>query len=317
MGSSRGPRQGAGRRPVRVRRAQHVSEGRARDAARRGLVPLRRPLRRLVALDAGTVERHPPGSTSPRSSPMRAAMPTRAWRTRRRTRSRSSPRSSATSSRGTRAGGERAAELEARLERLRRLHAAFTEAADRAAIRADLESRLSGYRDVSWWSMGMSDLATIPTGRRAPRPSHPRPRRGSRGPRGLSAVARRRWRASAIVAAIEAPDYQATSMSSDGPDRRSIRVTHKNLSGLFFRAYRVDVDRRVTTRAEFNLLPNAEEVRDLVRAGAPAAEWETGLRADAGLRASRRLRHAADARDGRCTSSSCPSGRTSRRRTTA
>ena len=44
-------------------------------------------------------------------------------------------------------------------------------------------------------------------------------------------------RASGIVAAIEAPDYQLAAMSSDAPDRRSIQVTHKNLPRLYFRAF--------------------------------------------------------------------------------
>lgn len=63
---------------------------------------------------------------------------------------------------------ERAAELEARLERLRRLHDAFTEAPDRAAIRKDLEVRLPRYKDISWWALGMAELAAFRQAEDAP-----------------------------------------------------------------------------------------------------------------------------------------------------
>ena len=55
--------------------------------------------------------------------------------------------------------GRRGAEREARLERLRRLHAAFMEERDRAAIRRFLEERLPRYREIPWWSAGMATFA--------------------------------------------------------------------------------------------------------------------------------------------------------------
>ncbi len=174
--------------------------------------------------------------------------------------------------------GQRPAELEARLERLRRLNAAFSEASDRAAIRKDLEAQLPRYRDVPWWSMGMAELADL---RRAEDAPDNQIRARAAALEGLRAYPQSPGglRSSDIVAAIEAPEYQPTSMSSDGLERRSIRVTHKNLSSLFFRAYRVDFEARIPARTDYGLFPNAEEVRGLVRGGAgpPAAAWEAAL----------------------------------------
>ncbi len=174
------------------------------------------------------------------------------------------------------AEGRRAAELEARLERLRRLHAQFGREAERAAIRKDLEARLPRYRGVSWWSMGMIELADF--------------RRAEDVPDGLiraRATALEAFeaypnspggrRSSDLVASIEAPDYSATSMSSDGLDRRSIRITHRNLSALSFRAYRLTVEAQIAAKNGPNLLPGPDEVRELVRRGAPAAAWEVAL----------------------------------------
>src|SRR5271169_155873 len=50
--------------------------------------------------------------------------------------------------------GEREAALEARLERVRRLHAALTDASDRSLLRRNLARRLVALADVPWWAMG-------------------------------------------------------------------------------------------------------------------------------------------------------------------
>jgi hypothetical protein len=48
------------------------------------------------------------------------------------------------------------AAFEARLERLRKLKANFSEKADRARLKTDLEARLPKVRSFSWWSVGMA-----------------------------------------------------------------------------------------------------------------------------------------------------------------
>lgn len=59
------------------------------------------------------------------------------------------------------ASGRRAAALEARLERSRALFAALPDQAQRAAVVADLKSRLAAWRDGPWWSAGMAELALL------------------------------------------------------------------------------------------------------------------------------------------------------------
>ena len=176
------------------------------------------------------------------------------------------------------AAGEREAELEARLERLRRLHAILTEVGDRGAIRKDLESRLPRYRAVAWWAMGMAELAQF--------------READETPDGMNRIrareaaleGRRAYPQSAggrrcadVVAAIERPDYQLAAMSSDSPNRRSIELTHTNVPAVFFRAYALDLQRRIETAADYNLLPAGNEVRELIRTSRPAAAWSSAL----------------------------------------
>src|SRR5205814_485148 len=49
-----------------------------------------------------------------------------------------------------------------------------------------------------------------------------------------------------ILKRIEAPDFQLTSMANDGPNRRSVSVAHRTLNGLYFRAYPIDLFRRIS-----------------------------------------------------------------------
>ena len=171
--------------------------------------------------------------------------------------------------------GERAAELEARLERDRRLHAAFTPPEDRERIRADLGSRLSGYRDIAWWAMGMARFAELWQAEDSPDNlvhAHAAALEGAQAfPQspGGRLCAR-------LLDAIAAPDYQMTAMSSDAPDRRSIEVVHRNLPRLFFRTYAGDLEKRLA-EPRFDLNPSAEEIRSLVRSGRPASAWTEDL----------------------------------------
>ena len=171
--------------------------------------------------------------------------------------------------------GRREAALEARLERLRRLHASFTLEADRAAIRKDLEERLASARGLPWWSMGMATLAEFRQAKETPDnliEALAAAREGEKAfpssPGGL--------RCRAIAQAIEAPDFQLAAMSQDAPGRRSIQVTHKNVAALYFRAYPVDLLRRVESATDYNLLPSGQEAKQLLSTP-PAAQWKTDL----------------------------------------
>ncbi|HQR68484.1 MAG TPA: MG2 domain-containing protein, partial [Thermoanaerobaculia bacterium] len=182
--------------------------------------------------------------------------------------------------------GEREAELEARLERFRRLRSAFTDPGDREAVRKDLGRRLPAFRDVAWWAMGQAELAEA-----------------TRSGEGPTALVRARalalegataypdavggLRCRSIAAAIEAPDYQLASMSSDGPGKRSIEVRHRNLSALHFRAYRFDLEARLSAAKDYNLLPAWRELADLVRNGTAAAAWSVELPATPDFRTHR------------------------------
>ncbi len=172
---------------------------------------------------------------------------------------------------------EREAAFEARLERLRRLHAAFTEDDDRDAIEKDLVARLPKMADLPWFSMGQAQLAEfLESGTegdalvqaRAAAEAGRRPYPDSVGGQ----------RCRAIVARIEAPGYDVYAMESDGAGRRSILVNHKNVGRLDFRAYALDLPRRLEAIRDMNrLLPRGEDVQKMVANEKPAAEWSVTL----------------------------------------
>ena len=171
--------------------------------------------------------------------------------------------------------GSREGELEARLERLRRLHVALADADDREEVRADLENRLPSFRKLPWWSMGMAQLAeftrtddakgNLVRARQFALEGHRAYPDFIGGQRCLS-----------IARQIEAPDYQLAGMASDGPGKRSLQVTHKNLDALYYRAYPIDLMARLAKITEWDLLPNSNEIHKLL-GGRIAAAWHTTL----------------------------------------
>jgi hypothetical protein len=174
------------------------------------------------------------------------------------------------------ARGERAAALEARLERSRRLFASFSGADDRRVIRGDLAVRLPGLHDVSWWAEGMAQLAEFTRADAAP---DALVRARAIAAQGLAAFpdspGGRHCRNT--VTTIEAPDYRVQAMTGDAPGRRSIEVTHANLPALHFRAYAMDLVKRLESSHDYNLLPASDEVRAFVHAHTPVATWRVSL----------------------------------------
>ena len=175
------------------------------------------------------------------------------------------------------AGGRRSeAALEARLERLRRLHDSFTEPRDRALIRADLEQRLPAFRAVPWWAMGKATQAEFVR-------ALDEPGKLIRA----RAIAEEGWKAYPdsfgggrclyIIKSIEAPEFSLTAMLNDGFQKRSVEVSHRNLPALYFRAYPMDLVRRIETAKDYNLLPSPDAQQQILERQRPAAEWPPPL----------------------------------------
>ncbi|MBM4394906.1 MAG: hypothetical protein FJ087_04370 [Deltaproteobacteria bacterium] len=170
--------------------------------------------------------------------------------------------------------GEVEAALEARLERLGHLHTHFTGAPDRERIRKDLSARLPAARKHPWWSYGMARLAQMVRETDAPD--------ALVAARKLALEGRDAYPDSpgghacrSVVEGIEHPHYQLEAMAADGPGRRSISVTYRNLKQMWFRAYAMDLRSWIVKSNDWSIFPSWDEVR---KSGAKVvAEWSADL----------------------------------------
>ncbi|GHG72259.1 MG2 domain-containing protein [Comamonas sp. JC664] len=172
-----------------------------------------------------------------------------------------------------RAAGRREAELEARLSRYAVLHQHFTAKEDRTRIRQHLAAHLPAFKHVPWSTVGQAQLAELErTADHAVRAhalakacaaTHP----GSLGTR----------RCESLVSQLEAPDFQLGSMASDGPRRRSIEVTHRNVPMLHFRAYRMDLEAQLAKKEDFAFMPDGNRLKAFMKGQRAVATWSVAL----------------------------------------
>jgi uncharacterized protein YfaS (alpha-2-macroglobulin family) len=171
--------------------------------------------------------------------------------------------------------GRQEAQLEARLERVRRLSASFSDETARVRIRKDLESRLPAFRQFPWWAMGKAEVAALHQASDRPNRRVDARREAEEGraayPSSVGGA-----RCLSIVKAIEAPDVRLQAMAVDGPGKRSIEVSHRNLGSLHFRAVKLDVEEWIGRSKDWSALPTTEDMRKLLTIP-PAAEWKVEL----------------------------------------
>ncbi|QSQ16253.1 hypothetical protein JY572_09490 [Myxococcus landrumensis] len=172
-----------------------------------------------------------------------------------------------------RAGGRREAALEARLRRYDVLNRHFTEDDDRERVRKHLAEHLVAYRDVPWWTMGQGMLVELEAGVGHSVRAHALAKECMAAyPDSLGAS-----RCRTQKELLEAPDFRLASMRSDGANRRSIEVAHRNVPVLYFRAYSLDVEARLKKAAVSNIFPYGDELLQYVRGRKPVASWSVQL----------------------------------------
>ncbi len=171
--------------------------------------------------------------------------------------------------------GRQEAQLEARLERVRRLRSSFTEPEDQARIRAYLEQGLRAFRAVPWWAVGMAELGGIVRSDDAPDALVAARRIAEEGRQAYpDSIGGKQCLT--IVRSIEAPDFQLASMMLDAARKRSVRVTHRNLEALHFRAWRRDIVRTIESARDYDLLGDHRDA-EKTTARTPDAEWSVTL----------------------------------------
>ncbi|MBP1768772.1 MAG: hypothetical protein H6P98_2887, partial [Candidatus Aminicenantes bacterium] len=166
--------------------------------------------------------------------------------------------------------------LEARLERLQALHQSFTQEEDRARILKRLAEFLPKYRNYPWWATGQAVMAEWTRAENAA-DSLIHARRLAQDGVGAFPNSPGGQRCLNIVKSIEAPHFSFEIMLTDAPGKRSIRITHRNLDRLFFRAFPVDLMERIRTSKDYNLFPEWQEAQAVLEKQRPVAVWESDL----------------------------------------
>ena len=176
----------------------------------------------------------------------------------------------------SRRAGRPEAAMEARFILVTDLHNAFSQDDDRALIRSRFAEYLSRGRSYPWWAVGQAILAEFTRQEEAP-DAQVRARkialegaeRFPGSPGGLRCLH--------IVKAIEAPGFSVEMMAADGPGRRSIRLTHRNLERVFFRAYALDIEALIRTAKDYNIFPQWQEAEKIITGKRPAHSWRAEL----------------------------------------
>jgi len=175
-----------------------------------------------------------------------------------------------------RAGRPEAA-AEARFEKYRRLFQSLEQQEDRARIEEELASFLAQLdHNLGWWSVGQFELAQM-VSQGSEDDALIRARdlawqglQANPGTLGADLCQR-------LIEIIETPEFNLSAMRTDGLDRRSIDVRHKNLRRLYFRAYAIDVRDRIATSSDYDLLPGYREISEILRSQDYEAAWVTDL----------------------------------------
>ena len=141
------------------------------------------------------------------------------------------------------------AAFEARLERLRRLHGMSTRQDDRLEVRRGLETALEEFdSDHPWWSMGRAQLAKYYFRAEEEPDARIRAREAAltglnRHPESVGAE-QCQW----LVSKIEEPEVAIRTMVVDAAGKRSIQISHANVSRVYLRAWKRDREALVEGR---------------------------------------------------------------------
>ncbi len=174
--------------------------------------------------------------------------------------------------------GRDEAALEARLTRLNTLYGTLSADQDRQAI----IDHLSGVQDdfdaaYDWWSMGqwrLADFLQRGPGREPLVAAHAAARAGrERHPESLGGR-----RCAHLVETIEAPAYDLEAMSTDAAHARSIRINHKNLDALYFRAWHYDLAAALEDKGRHDRpWPKHHVIEEWVDTREPDLAWSVDL----------------------------------------
>jgi hypothetical protein len=178
--------------------------------------------------------------------------------------------------------GRRGAALEARLERIKQMGRHGSGADDTARTRQSLTATLPAFRQDPWWAMGQLQLAGLVSSTGDQVTARQLAREGAAAFPGSPGGAG----CQNLIERLEQPDFNLSLSRADGLNRPSLEVTHQQLRTLYFRMYRIDLEKRVRRAKDYNLQPSYHEQQEML-GSRPDVEWKSELPVTSDLRSHR------------------------------
>ncbi|MCX7959105.1 MAG: hypothetical protein N3B13_08670, partial [Deltaproteobacteria bacterium] len=175
-----------------------------------------------------------------------------------------------------RSKGEYEAAFEAYLTKIEYLNSRFSSEEDRKKIRESLENNLKKIEHLEWWTVGMASLADIIM-------AENRPDSMIRAHK-VTMECQKRF-SSSIGAkmclskqkSIESPSYELSGMFVDTINKKSVLITYKNLTRIYFRAFRLDFFSLLNKSYDYYLYPQYKQLDNIVFGNKPDFEWSEEL----------------------------------------
>ncbi len=167
---------------------------------------------------------------------------------------------------------DRSNALEVRLERLRLLTPHLKKKA--LEKRIDALRRLSEeFVDVQWGSVAQYEYANAlnDAGRKAE--AHREADKGAtmfKGSIGSRLCLN-------LIAGLEAPDFSMATLDPDRPGEATVRITHRNITELSFRAFKLDPETLLLKGNRWSFGPGRDQIEQAIYGQKPDAVWKVAL----------------------------------------
>ncbi len=163
--------------------------------------------------------------------------------------------------------------LETQLERIRRVLAVFYESKHLQAGQEALAILLKDYESYPWWSVGVLEEARLWQRQNDLVKARQSANKGYQiYPESLGGK-----KCLYLMRSIEAPSYSVSTMAIDKAQSRAIQVSHKNISKLYFRAYRADFEKLLNSWWVYYGRHEDSVLQEILAKQQPAYEWEVDI----------------------------------------
>lgn len=163
--------------------------------------------------------------------------------------------------------------LESQLEKIRLLQSFFSEQHHKEKMEKELAFSLEKYSSYPWWTAGMYELARLQQDQQLGVAAHTTAVKAvEKFPESLGGK-----KCLTLQKTLEAPAFNIIAMSVDHHGERSLRIQHKNMQKLFFRAYVINFDKFLLREHRYPGSVYTNDLREVLDQQQPSHSWSVDL----------------------------------------